>query len=78
MVTPTGKVDPLVLEAVKEESVQLSLAVGAVQVTTFPQVPAETVVTILLGIPEMVGRIPSVMVTVNELVVVLPDGSVAV
>lgn len=78
MVTPTGNVDPLVLEAVKEASVQLSLAVGAVQVTTFPQVPAVTLVTILLGIPEMVGRIPSVMVTVKELVAVLPEGSVAV
>lgn len=78
MVTPTGKVDPLVPEAVKEESVQLSLAVGAVQVTTLPQVPAETVVTILLGIPEMVGRIPSVMVTVKEAVVTFPEASVAV
>lgn len=78
MVTPTGKVDPLVLVDVNEDKVQLSLAVGAVQVTTLPQVPAVTLVVILLGIPEMVGTIPSVMVTVNELVAVLPEGSVAV
>jgi hypothetical protein len=78
VVVPTGKVAPLVWVEVNELTLQLSPAVGAVQVTTLPQVPAVTFCVMFEGIPLMVGKILSTMVTVNEPVAVLPDGSVAV
>ena len=77
MVTPTGNEEPLVLDAVNEDTLQLSLAVGAVQVTVLLQ-PEVTFWVMFEGIPEMVGLMASTMVTVKDAVAVLPDGSVAV
>ena len=61
-----------------KETVQLSLAVGAVQVTTALQLAAPVLVVMLVGMPLKVGLILSLMVMVNELVVTLPEASVAV
>lgn len=74
---PTGNEEPLVLEDVNEDNVQLSLAVGAVQVTVLLQ-PDVTFCVMFEGIPEMVGLMASTMVTVKDAVAVFPDGSVAV
>lgn len=77
MVVPTGKKLPGALVVVKV-NVQLSLAVGAVQVTFAPHEPAVTFWVILEGTPDKVGLMLSTIVTVKELVVILPEASVAV
>lgn len=61
-------------------ALQLSDLVGAVHVTVFPQTVAVEAVfcVILAGTPDMTGAMLSTMVTVNDPVAVLPDGSVTV
>ena len=54
-----------------------SVAIGVVQVTTAPSVPAAGTVW-LAGVPRMVGGVVSSTVIVNEAVPVLPAASVAV
>lgn len=78
MVVPTGNEEPLVCDEVKDARLQLSLAVGAVHVTVLEHEPAAAFCVMLLGIPEMVGLMASTIVMVNELVVTLPEASVAV
>lgn len=73
---PTGKDEPMAWSVVNV-ALQLSLAVGAVQVTVLLQ-PEVTLCVMLLGIPEIVGLILSVIVTVNDPVAVLPEASVTV
>ncbi len=59
-------------------TVQLSVAVGGVQVAVAEQVPVVADKVILDGVPVMVGPCVSLMVTVNEQVETLPAASVAV
>lgn len=73
---PTGNDEPMAWSVVKV-ALQLSLAVGAVQLTVLLQ-PEATLCVMLLGVPEMVGLILSTIVTVNDAVVTLPATSVAV
>ena len=74
---PTAKVSPglWVLVRVCE---QLSVAVGAVQVTAAPQMPASLFADRLPGLPAMTGFSLSVTVMVKLAVVVLPAASCAV
>lgn len=75
---PAGKLDPLVCVEVNEETVQLSLAVGAVQVATLLQVPGAMFMVISEGMPEITGAILSLTVMVKEAVLTFPEASVAV
>lgn len=76
MVVPRGKELPGAFVVVRV-TLQLSLAVGAVQVTVLLQ-PAVTLCVMLEGIPEIVGLILSTIVTVNDPAAVFPEASVAV
>lgn len=78
VVTPAGKVDPLVWLEVRDAMPQLSLAVGAVQVATLSQVPIAIFMVMLEGVPVMTGSSLSLTVMVNEPVAMLPAASVAV
>lgn len=73
---PTGNDEPMAWSAVKV-TLQLSLAVGAVQVTVLLQ-PDVTFCVMFEGIPEMVGLILSFTVMVKEAVLIFPEASVAV
>lgn len=84
MVVPTGKVLPGVCDLVQTrfpEAVQLSVAVGSVQLTTALHVvaPAPVPTEILVGHPLITGRTRSFMVTVNvQVALTFPAPSVAV
>ena len=77
VVVPMANVAPLLWVEVKTTE-QLSLAVGAVQVTTPSQLEASVFCVILAGVLVITGFSLSLIVTVNELVAVLPTPSVAV
>ena len=78
VVVPTAKASPIWWVDVKLSTPQLSLAVGAVQLTTALHAPASAVWVMLAGIPEMTGTSTSFTVTVKLPVVWLPAASVAV
>ena len=65
-------------DEVKVAMAQLSLAVGAVQVTVRAQVPAATFCVISDGMPLMVGLMLSLIVIVNDPLAMFPFTSVAV
>ena len=75
---PTAKASPLSWVEVKLATLQLSLAVGAVQVTTALHSPASAVWVMSAGMPEICGASTSLMVTVKLDVLMLPWMSVAV
>jgi hypothetical protein len=79
MVTPTGKVEPLgkPLVCVITIPVQLSVAAGAVQLTTAPQTPGVLLMVTFTGHEVNTGSSLSVTVTLNEQIAVFPDASVA-
>jgi hypothetical protein len=74
---PTGKLDPDALEGTRLATEQLSLAVGALQVTTRAHVPGVLFRLIGAGTPVITGGSMSVTVTVKLAGVVFPDASVA-
>ena len=77
VVEPTAKEAPgLCVDVMVAE--QLSAVVGSVQVTAVLQSPASAVWVMSEGVPEMEGASSSVMVTVKDVVVLLPQSSVAV
>jgi hypothetical protein len=80
LVTPMGKVDPLVKPAVCViiNPGQLSLATGAAQLTTAPHTPGLLFTEIFIGHEVNTGNWLSVTVTTNEQVAVFPPASVAV
>ena len=74
---PTSKESPgLCVDVMTAE--QLSAVVGAAQVTAVSHSPVSAVCVMLAGIPEMVGASSSVMVMSKDVVVLLPQSSVAV
>jgi hypothetical protein len=79
-VTPTGKVEPdgNPLVCVITDPAQLSVAVGATQLTTAPHMPGVLVVVTFTGHEVKTGNSLSVTETVNAQVAVLPLASVAV
>lgn len=79
-VTPTGNVEPLgkPLVCVIASPGQLSLAAGATQLTTAPQIPGVLFIVIFAGHDVNTGSSLSVTVTVNEHVATFPLISVAV
>ncbi len=79
-VTPTGNVEPdgNPLVCVITNPAQLSVAVGATQLTTAPHMPGVLVVVTFIGHDVNTGNSLSVTVTVNEHMAVLPLASVAV
>ena len=78
VVVPSGKVAPELCVLVKTTPAQLSLAVGAVQVTTPLHEPTAFPITIFAGIPAIVGLVLSITVTTCVAVAILPAPSVAV
>jgi hypothetical protein len=76
---PFAKKDPDAGLEVTLDIAQLSVAVGAAQVTTLPQavLPAPVVVTIFAG-QVICGLVLSITITVNTQVCVLPAASLAV
>ena len=68
---PTAKVSPGLWVEVNVSTLQLSAAVGAVQVTAVEQSPASAVWEMSAGVPEMVGFSLSVTVTLKLTVVTL-------
>jgi hypothetical protein len=78
-VVPTGKKLPGAFVLVMFTT-QLSVIVGAVQVTFVPHVPAfaSAFTVIVEGQPEITGLFTSFTTTLNVQVAVLPDASVAV
>ena len=78
MVVPKANESPLLCVEVKVSTAQLSVVVGAVQVTMAAQLPASADCVMSAGVPLMAGSSSSVTVTSKELVVVLPWMSVAV
>src|SRR5438477_2404031 len=78
VVAPTGKVSTrLSSELTATTPAQLSLAVGAVQVTTAPHLSASVPWAMLIRQPQITGASSSLIVTVKEQVEVLAP-SVAV
>ena len=75
---PTGKTSPDWCELTNVAIPELSVAVGAVQVTTAPHAPASLLWVRLLGVPVITGFSVSLIVTVKLLVRTLPWISVAV
>lgn len=65
MVTPTGKDEPMAWSVVSVPMAQLSVAVGAVQLTVLEHVPAVTFCVMLEGIPEITGLMASPTLTVT-------------
>src|SRR5918994_915874 len=77
MVGPLGKVLPGALVVARVVPVQLSVKVGAVQLTTALQ-DASAFTVMFAGHPMITGGVISFTVTMNEQVAVLPAASVAV
>jgi hypothetical protein len=80
VVVPRAKALPLAGPAVRVivAPVQLSLAVGSVQVATASQAPGAVFTVMLVGQPLITGAVTSTTVTVKEQVEVSPAPSVAV
>ncbi len=81
LVVPTGKRSPGLCERTNVGVLQLSVAVGSVQVTAASQVVAPTAVVpviVPVGQPEMTGASVSITVTVCVAVVVYPLENIAV
>ena len=78
VVVPTGKVEPLAKPLVKATvALQLSVAVGVLNVATAPHTPKSVLILRAVG-QLMTGTSLSVTVTVNEQAEVFPAASVAV
>ena len=75
---PTAKVSPGLWVDVNVSTLQLSAAVGAVQVTAAEQLPVSLDCEMSAGVPEMVGFSLSVTVTLKLDVTEFPAASVAV
>jgi hypothetical protein len=77
-VTPLVKVLPELLLLVNVPPLQLSVKVGAIQLTTASQDEAFAFTVMLEGQPVITGAVLSTTVTVKEHVAVFPAASVAV
>jgi hypothetical protein len=78
VVVPTWNVEPGAKLEVSVTPLQLSNALGLVQLTTALHIPGSALVTIFEGVPKIEGAWLSITVTVNEVVPVFPEASVAV
>ena len=74
---PTGKEEPLAKLTVTVGVTQLSVAVGAIQVTLFAQIPGVLSTKIFEGHDVNTGAFVSFTLTVNEHVAILPAASAA-
>ena len=75
---PTAKKSPLSSVEGKLVTLQLSLEVGAIQLTMAPHWPGSLVTEMLAGTLEITGSSSSVTTTLKEAVAVFPAASVAV
>ena len=78
VVVPTGNWDPEEWLGINDAMLQLSSAIGSLQVTVALQSPASATVVMLAGTPDRVGGWISFTVTRKDAAVLFPLKSVAV